>query len=59
MTIKDMAREKLIEFQECNCRGCDYAVETLIGTGKGCCTRTPNLANGMCVNKKRTGKKPA
>ena len=59
MTIKEITRQKITEFQERNCRGCDYAVEALIGTGRGCCTGTPKMENGVCLNKKTSKPKPA
>jgi len=33
-----MRTERLEEFQERNCRGCFYAEEEKVGTGRACCT---------------------
>lgn len=49
-----MPNDKLIAFQEKNCKGCKFADENA-GTGKRCCTfpGTPNITPARCWSKRK------
>jgi hypothetical protein len=49
--------ETLTEFQERNCKGCRYADEKKVGTGKPCCTFPGPITqkDGRCLVRKDRG----
>jgi len=52
MKLKIM--EHLREFQIQHCKGCLYAKNEKIGTGKACCTcpSIPRIGNNICFTRK-------
>lgn len=55
-----MITETLTEFQESNCRGCLYADDEKVGTGRPCCTYPERikLKDGTCQTRKEANDEP-
>jgi len=47
-------KDYLKELREANCRGCFYADEAKVGTGKACCTYPgiPQIEDTKCLTRK-------
>lgn len=52
--MREIINETLAEFQDRNCKGCFYANEKEVGTGRACCTwpQPLNLEGGKCLTRK-------
>jgi len=56
---KQRFKDYLKEFREANCRGCFYADEAKVATGKPCCTYPggfPYIEDNKCFTRKKKDK---